>query len=101
MAFYYNVLSPADSFGAARSIEIMLGPLVGGLGTLIGPILGAVVLTGMAEALRAILDAAALQVPGLTQLFYGIALLTVIRFLPNGIWPAMARRLGFDRPAAG
>ncbi|HEV2674617.1 MAG TPA: branched-chain amino acid ABC transporter permease [Aliidongia sp.] len=93
-AFYYNSLTPADSFGAAKSIEIILGPLVGGLGTLIGPILGAFVLTGLSEGLRALLDATGHQMPGATQLFYGIVLLLVIKYLPNGIWPGLARRLG-------
>jgi branched-chain amino acid transport system permease protein len=92
-AFYYNSLTPADSFGAAKSIEIILGPLVGGLGTLVGPILGAFVLTGLGESLRALLDATGYQVPGATQLFYGIVLLLVIKYLPNGIWPGLARRL--------
>ena len=93
-AFYYNSLTPADSFGSAKSIEIILGPLVGGLGTLAGPILGAFVLTGLGEALRALLDATGHQVPGATQLFYGLVLLLVIKYLPNGIWPGLARRLG-------
>ena len=93
-AFYYNSLTPADSFGSAKSIEIILGPLVGGLGTLTGPILGAFVLTGLGETLRELLDASGHQVPGATQLFYGLVLLLVIKYLPNGIWPGLARRLG-------
>jgi branched-chain amino acid transport system permease protein len=100
-AFYYNILYPEQSFGAAKSIEIILGPLVGGLGTLIGPILGSVVLTSLGEGLRGAIDGAidafGIQVPGVTQLFYGIILLFVIKYLPNGIWPGLARRLGFGR----
>ena len=96
-AFYYNSLTPTDRFGAAKSIEIILGPLVGGLGTLVGPILGAFVLTGLSEGLRALLDATGHPVPGATQLFYGIVLLLEIKYLPNGIWPGLARRLGLAR----
>jgi hypothetical protein len=29
--------------------------------------------------------------------FYGVVLLAVIVFLPNGIWPALARRLGVGK----
>jgi ABC-type branched-subunit amino acid transport system permease subunit len=29
--------------------------------------------------------------------FYGLVLLVVVMFLPNGIWPALARRLGLDK----
>jgi branched-chain amino acid transport system permease protein len=93
-AFYYSILYPDQSFGAAKSIEIILGPLVGGLGTLFGPILGAFVLTGLGEGLRGVLDATGHQVPGTTQLFYGVVLLVAVKYLPNGIWPRLASRLG-------
>jgi branched-chain amino acid transport system permease protein len=33
------------------------------------------------------------DVPGVKQLIYGVALLSVIVFLPEGVWPALARRL--------
>jgi branched-chain amino acid transport system permease protein len=97
IAFYGNVLSPADAFGAQRSIEMILGPLVGGIGTLFGPLLGAAALSMLGEGLRGATDAAGIQLPGLTQLVYGIVLLLVVRFLPHGIWPALARRLKLDR----
>jgi branched-chain amino acid transport system permease protein len=92
-AFYYNNLFPEQIFGIGRSIEIILGPIIGGLGTLAGPILGAFVLQLLAEALRETLAALGLEVPGLTQLFYGLCLLAVVVFLPNGIWPPLARKL--------
>ena len=44
-AFYYNNLFPEQIFGIGRSIEILLGPIIGGIGTLFGPIVGAAVLT--------------------------------------------------------
>ena len=43
-AFYYNNLFPEQIFHISRSIEIILGPVIGGIGTLFGPILGAAVL---------------------------------------------------------
>ena len=52
-AFYYNNLFPEQVFDISRSIEIILGPIVGGVGTLFGPILGAFVLTGLGETLTA------------------------------------------------
>jgi len=93
-AFYYNNLFPEQIFHISRSIEIILGPIVGGIGTLFGPILGAFVLTGLAEVLTGALDAAGIDVPGAKQVFYGICLLLVIMALPDGIWPWLKRRLG-------
>src|ERR1044071_7616067 len=48
-AFYYNNLFPEQVFNITRSIEIILGPVIGGVGTLFGPILGAVVLTALSD----------------------------------------------------
>jgi branched-chain amino acid transport system permease protein len=95
-AFYYNNLFPEQVFHISQSIEIILGPIVGGIGTLFGPILGAFVLTGLAETLTGALNAAGVDLPGAKQVFYGICLLFVIMALPDGIWPWLARRLGIS-----
>ncbi|MBM3598976.1 MAG: branched-chain amino acid ABC transporter permease [Alphaproteobacteria bacterium] len=95
-AFYYNNLFPEQIFSMLRSIELILGPIIGGLGTLFGPVLGAFVLTILAEALQEALQTLGWQIPGIKQVFYGFCLLLVIVFLPNGIWPPLARRLGLD-----
>ncbi|MDP2297354.1 MAG: branched-chain amino acid ABC transporter permease [Pseudolabrys sp.] len=95
-AFYYNNLFPEQVFHISRSIEIILGPIVGGVGTLFGPIIGAFLLTGMSETLIAALHAVGLDIPGAKQVFYGICLLLVIMALPDGIWPWLARRLGLS-----
>jgi branched-chain amino acid transport system permease protein len=99
-AFYYNNLFPEQVFHISRSVEIILGPIVGGVGTLFGPILGAFVLTGLAEGLTGALGALGIDIPGVKQIFYGICLLLVILALPDGIWPWVARRLGLtgERP---
>jgi branched-chain amino acid transport system permease protein len=34
-----------------------------------------------------------IDVPGVKQVFYGICLLLVVIFLPNGVWPPIARKL--------
>jgi len=92
-AFYYNNLFPEQIFSIGRSIEIILGPVIGGVGTLFGPILGAGVLTLLSEGITDSLAALGWEVPGMKQVFYGVVLLAVVMFLPHGIWPALARRL--------
>ena len=96
-AFYYNNLFPEQIFHISRSIEIILGPIIGGIGTLFGPILGAAVLTLLADGITELLAAFGLEIPGVKQVFYGIVLLVVVMFLPNGIWPTIARRLGLAK----
>jgi branched-chain amino acid transport system permease protein len=96
-AFYYNNLFPEQIFHISRSIEIILGPIIGGVGTLFGPVLGAAVLTVLADSITELLAALGWEIPGVKQVFYGVVLLAVIMFLPNGIWPALARRLGVGK----
>jgi branched-chain amino acid transport system permease protein len=93
-AFYYNNLFPETAFAMGRSIEITLSPIIGGLGTLFGPIVGAVVLTGMGELFTSASDM--FHLPGLKQIFYGVALAAIVMYRPAGIWPWIARHLGFE-----
>jgi branched-chain amino acid transport system permease protein len=92
-AFYYNNLFPEQIFNISRSIEIILGPIIGGVGTLFGPILGAAVLTLLSDGITEAFAALGWEIPGIKQVFYGVVLLAVVMFLPHGIWPAIARRL--------
>jgi branched-chain amino acid transport system permease protein len=96
-AFYYNNLFPEQVFHISRSIELILAPIIGGVGTLFGPVLGAFVLTGLSESVTEILHALGFDWPGVKQVFYGICLLIVVMALPDGIWPWLARGLGLDR----
>jgi branched-chain amino acid transport system permease protein len=96
-AFYYNNLFPEQIFHISRSIEIILGPVIGGVGTLFGPVLGAAVLTILADTITEALAALGIEIPGVKQVFYGVVLLAVVLFLPHGIWPPLARRLGLEK----
>ncbi len=96
-AFYYNNLFPEQIFHISRSIEIILGPIIGGIGTLFGPILGAFVLTVLADSITEVLAYFGVEIPGVKQVFYGVVLLVVVMFLPHGIWPTLARKMGISK----
>jgi branched-chain amino acid transport system permease protein len=95
-AFFYNNLFPEQVFNISRSIEMILGPIIGGIGTLFGPILGAFLLTGLAEALNTTLAGLGFDLPGAKQIFYGVCLLLVVVALPDGVWPWLARLIGVE-----
>jgi branched-chain amino acid transport system permease protein len=98
-AFFYNNLFPEQIFNISRSIEIILAPLVGGVGSLFGPIFGTFILEGLSEGLRVLLDKVGVDIPGIKQVFYGVVLLVVVVALPEGVWPWVARKLGLvERP---
>ncbi|HKS85722.1 MAG TPA: branched-chain amino acid ABC transporter permease [Pseudolabrys sp.] len=94
-AFYYNNLFPEQVFNISESILIVLGPFVGGVGTLFGPILGAFLIEVIAEGMRLILAGFGIDLPGTNQLFFGAVLLLVVIALPEGVWPWLCRRSGF------
>lgn len=97
IAFWSNNLFPAQIFDMSRSIDIILAPIVGGVGTLFGPIVGAFLLAPLGEALIDILRALGLNAPGAKALVYGVLLMVIIAATPNGLWPWIARKLKFER----
>jgi len=97
LAFYYNNLFPEQIFNINRSVEIILGPIVGGMGTLFGPIIGAALMTLLTDGANELVAALGWNIPGVKQLVYGVILLLVVVYLPDGIWPAIARKLKLER----
>ncbi len=83
-AFYVQVfqyIDPAIAFGPATSVEALVGAIVGGLGTLWGPVLGAVALHLLADVTRNLFG----QLPGINMVIYGVVLILMVVFLPRGV----------------
>jgi branched-chain amino acid transport system permease protein len=99
-AFYYNNLFPTQVFDIQRSIELILGPIVGGLGTVFGPVVGAFILTPLGEVLIALTTWLGIDAPGAKAVFYGLTLIAIIYARPNGVWPWLARVLGLEEQAS-
>lgn len=98
LTFYYNSLFPAQAFDIGRSIEIILAPIIGGLGTIFGPIVGAFILTPLGEGLIALTAKFGIDLPGTKAVFYGLTLMIIITLRPDGVWPWLKRVLGFSGP---
>jgi branched-chain amino acid transport system permease protein len=96
-AFYYNNLFPQQVFDIGRSIELILAPIIGGLGTVFGPVIGAFILTPLGEVLIALTERMGINAPGAKAVVYGFMLMVIIYVLPNGVWPWLARCLGVRR----
>jgi branched-chain amino acid transport system permease protein len=95
--FYYRNLFPSQVFDINRSIELILAPIIGGLGTVFGPVVGAILLTPLGEGLTDLVQQLGINAPGTKAIFYGVTLMVIISLQPSGIWPWLARRLGLDR----
>jgi len=85
-AHYYRFLSPAD-FTVWNSIYPLVYLQVGGLGSMLGPILGATILTGALEIFRAIEE--------YKPMTFGVLLVVVMLLAPDGLigFPSRARVL--------
>jgi len=85
-AFYANYifyLHPNSLFGMSMSIELILRPIIGGLGTLFGPVIGSIILTPLSEISRAYFAKGGLE--GLHLILYGVVAILVVLFMPKGI----------------
>ena len=87
-ATFVGTLVP-DAFFITESFTILSMVIVGGMGTLIGPVMGAILLTLLPELLRGIGD--------LRLVVYGVALTLVVLFMPGGL--VQAARLVRDSDA--
>jgi branched-chain amino acid transport system permease protein len=88
-AFYLLSLQPGAVFGIPLSVEIVLRPIVGGAGTLLGPIIGSFILTPLGEVSRHYFGQGGYH--GAHLIVYGALLIAVVLFLPQGAYPFLAR----------
>jgi branched-chain amino acid transport system permease protein len=84
-------LFPDSVLGMRISIDLIVAPVIGGMGTLFGPILGAFIVIPLNEWSRDL--AQSLSINGLNLLIYGVLLMAVIIIAPAGCWPWLARKL--------
>jgi branched-chain amino acid transport system permease protein len=77
----YLYLDPGIAYGSSVSVEALLVPIIGGLGTLFGPLLGAAVLHLVSETTHAVIGDA----PGISLALYGALLVVMVTFMPRGL----------------
>jgi len=92
-AQYFAYIDPTITFGPSVSIGALLPAIVGGAGTVLGPVLGAFVLTPLSELTRYALRGRA----GADIMLYGAILVLVISFLPQGLVGFVRARRGGAR----
>jgi branched-chain amino acid transport system permease protein len=83
-AGYTSYITP-ELFTVSASIKILTICVVGGIGTLPGPIVGALWIAFLSEVLRNFVD--------LEQVIYGVMLVFVIVVMPKGIYPTVRQAI--------
>ena len=89
-AWYASVFYPETVFSGEFTIFAIVFALFGGTATVVGPILGVVILYG-------IYNAVGISTPQYFQLIYGALIVGLVLFLPNGL-VSLVRRWGIDVP---
>ena len=89
-AWYVSVFYPETVFSGEFTIFAIVFALFGGNGTVIGPILGVVILYG-------IYNAVGISTPQYFQLIYGALIMLLVLFLPNGL-VSLLRQWGINVP---
>jgi len=92
------VITPQTVFGMLTSAQALVVTLVGGVGTMWGPVIGAAILVPLSETLQARLGNV---VPGIQGVVYGVAIILVILLAPEGVfWRIRDRLAARKRPGA-
>lgn len=89
-AQYFLTLEVNEVFGVQISVEILLSAIIGGAGTVFGPLVGAFALQLLSEVTRVYVRAFS----GFDLMTYGCVLILVIIFLPQGLLEGLRRPYG-------
>jgi len=92
-AQYVGFVDPVYVFSVDISIRFALAAILGGLGTALGPFLGSVLVTTVETYLRAQFGGIGAGFVGIYLILYGVALIVMVRFAPQGIVGWVGARL--------
>jgi len=88
-------LDAGIAFGPWISVEALLAPIIGGVGTVFGPVLGALVLLGLGETTKALFSALFGGAwPGADLVLFGALLILCVAFAPRGLAGLLTRPKG-------
>ena len=84
-AYWITFIDPDAVFRLTTTIQMIIMAVFGGSGTVLGPLLGALVLSSVSELL-------ATQLATLGELFYGLIIILVVLFMPKGLFDLIRQR---------
>ena len=95
-AQYVGFVDPFYVFSVDLSVRFALNTIIGGMGTALGPYLGSILITSLETYLRATLSGVQSGFTGIYLIVYGVVLILVVRFVPEGL-VGLGARLGARR----
>ena len=98
-AQYVGFVDPFYVFSVDLSVRFALAAIIGGIGTALGPFLGSVLITALETYLRARFGGVGAGLVGIYLIIYGVTLILVVRFAPDGLVGRLAGWFRRRRPA--
>lgn len=83
-AYWITFLDPASAFDISLNVKMIIMAVFGGPGTVLGPVLGAFVLSAVSEVLSS-------EVTSVAGLFFGLVVVVAVIFMPRGVADLMRR----------
>ena len=96
-AQYFLFIDAAIAYGPWISVEALLAAIIGGAGTVAGPLIGALLIKSLGELTKTLIG----EAPGLDLVVYGSMLIVVVAVAPRGIVGVLSDRSRRSRLAAG
>ena len=88
-AQYYGFIDPSIVFASSISVEAIVPCIIGGSGTLYGPLFGALIIIPLQELSNSLFMASS----GINMIVYGVLIVVFILFCPDGVYGRMIKRL--------
>ncbi len=92
-ALYQRYVNPETVSGLTVSLQIVFGVIAGGMGVMLGPTVGAMLLLALSEGLRLVIGN---EARGVDHLIYGALLILFIIYMPRGLLGEALHRLKRD-----
>jgi len=77
-AYWITFIDPASAFDITLNVMMIIMAIFGGAGTILGPLVGAVLLASISEVL-------ATEVSAMASLFFGLVIVVAVIFMPRGL----------------
>lgn len=83
---FVSIFTPDSAFGFTTIVQLIIVSVIGGAGTIWGPIVGGFILVPLAQIIQLFIGSA---VPGAYLIVYGLLMIVVMGFIPAGIYPTI------------
>jgi branched-chain amino acid transport system permease protein len=81
----YLFIEPGIAYGPTKSVEALFAAIIGGVGTVLGPLLGSFFIHGVGEIAKEIIGPVFGDRPGVDLILFGLILIFVLAFVPRGL----------------